>query len=162
MNFAVFYSLIGAELGLVVAIGTVAARRALYRQEIKHSAMMLEHVEPMLKIANATPAGGVLTDAVGAGAKYLEPPAEIETIDSAAAATWVQEARLAAVGIADVKGEVTADDVIEACPVSTNVHTRYVASVFVDQNEWQKIGERSSKRSHRKIAVWARKMKVAA
>jgi hypothetical protein len=84
----------------------------------------------------------------------VAPTANSQRLDSAAGAKWVAEARDAAIAIANVKGEVTADDVVSACPVPPGVQTRYVASVFSDKTEWTKVGERSSRRSHRMIAVW--------
>lgn len=172
VNIPTFYGLVGAELGLVVSIGVMAARRAMYRQEIKHASMVLES-SPTLSITNDNPVPLVLAqlepDPVAVGdqpydavAIHVSPYAQQERLDAAAAAKWVVEARDAAIAIANVKGDVTADDVISACPVPQGVHTRHVASVFSDTSEWQKIGERSSTRSHRKIAVWARRQAVAA
>jgi hypothetical protein len=46
MNLPVYYSLIGAELGLVVGIGVLAARKALRRQEIRHAVLALETIRP--------------------------------------------------------------------------------------------------------------------
>lgn len=163
MNLPVYYSLIGAELGLVVGIGVLAARKALRRQEILHAALALETIRPVPRLefgaAIAIPMEEARPDEpepveLHVVAEDVAPAAHSQRLDSALGAKWVAEARDAAIAIANVKGEVTADDVISACPVPAGVHTRYVASVFSDKTEWQKVGERSSKRSHRMIAVW--------
>ncbi len=175
MNLSVFYPLIGAEIGLVVAIGTVAARRALRRQEIKHSAMMLEHIEPMLQIVSEQSVPLVVAqieteraepgdDDIEAVPLRVSPHVETEKFDAAAGAKWVAEARKCAISIFMGKGEVTSDDVWQACPPPPSVDGRLTSQVL-SRSDWQIVGYRHSVRGRnaaRQIAVWRLKQRDAA
>lgn len=163
MNLPVYYSLMGLELGLVVGMGVLAAQKALRRQEIVHAALALETIRPAPRLEFEA---AIAIPVVDAAIRDPEPVALHVVADDVAprarrhryiepsAAKWIDEARDAAIAIAQVKGDVTADDVVSACPVPDGVHTRHVATVFSDKTQWIKVGQRSSKRSHRMIAVW--------
>lgn len=175
VNIPAYYSLIGAELGFVVSIGVLAARRAMYRQEIRHSALVMEATEPMLQLAHDTPMVMPLVESVAPAAvaepvefhvvaEDVAPRVEVQKFNAAAGARWVEEARDAAVAIANVRDEVTSDDVWQACPPPADVDGRLLAGVF-NRREWEIVGYRHSVRGRnaaRQIAVWRLKQAVAA
>lgn len=175
MNIATYYGLVGAEIGLVVSIGMLAARRAMYRQEIRHTALVMEATEPMLQLAHDTPMVMPLVESAAPAAvaepvelhvvaEDVAPRAEAQKFNAASGARWVEEARDAAIAIANVRGEVTSDDVWQACPPPADVDGRLMAGVF-SRTDWEIAGYRHSVRGRnaaRQIAVWRLKQAVAA
>lgn len=92
------------------------------------------------------------------------PPVEVAKFCPAAGAQWLADARATAARICAENGEVTADDVWNACRPPENVDGRLLGPVFAGK-EWEKIGETRSERgnnNNRYIAVWRRREDVAA
>lgn len=76
--------------------------------------------------------------------------------DPVAGERWVREARVAALRIYGERGEVTSDDVWNACPPPDTVDGRLMSSVL-SRADWEIVGYRRSARGRnaaRKIAVW--------
>lgn len=163
MNLSIYYSLIGAELGLVVGIGVLAARKALRRQELRHADLALETIQPVPRLefgaAIAIPAieddtrEPVALHVVTETASSGDQPCRVAT---PAGDRWIQEARDAAIAIANVQGHVTSDDVWNACPPPRGIDGRLMSQVL-SRAEWEIVGYQRSARGRntaRQIAVW--------
>jgi len=86
--------------------------------------------------------------------RLVEPEAVV--YDPVAGERWVREARVAALRIFGERGEVTSDDVWNACPPPDTVDGRLMSSVL-SRAEWEIVEYRRSARGRnaaRKIAVW--------
>lgn len=71
--------------------------------------------------------------------------------------TYIDEAVLTAINIATDRGEVSADDLHESCPVPAEFDGRVLGCVFKNREMWEQIRWQESRRPKchkRPIAVW--------
>lgn len=145
-----YWILMSALLAVIVAMAAIVCSRALRRQEIAHARLVQEELRHVM---------------VPAQPLMLMPPvaSEMPKYDAAAGDRWVAEARDAAIAIANVTGEVTADHVWEVCPPPAGVDGRLMSIVF-SKSEWEigaYVHSSRGRNSARQIAVWRRKSDAA-
>ena len=78
-------------------------------------------------------------------------------------ADWIETARQTAQSIARRVGQITSDDIWDACPPPAGVDPRVMGAVFADKTLWERVGYVKSARkiNHgRPVAAW--KLRVAA
>lgn len=104
-------------------------------------------------------AGGLNLPLGGIAPPLCLPPPD-NVVKLAGNELWIAAARKAAHEIATIKGEVTVDDVWQACPPPEGMNRKLMMAAF-PRSEWEVVDYVQSQRQDvnhgRRIAVWRRK-----